>query len=231
MLKNVCGLVIVVFTITICVFCVRYRNGRTNVTTDYDIQIYSTDDVDSTTCPSGWTRYSLGDLATLAIPPTCELRGEGGLADAVKEAKKKTGFSGAAITFQQAGLNTGLNARYSRIMISIFKDNTKLWTKSALEQWFREELGANIEKSNSMGVAGPVKILKWYPAINGTMYGNPYVRISYDRQLKTNPIVHADYYLIWGKNRTVELTLSYRTTESEIWKADFDRIPTTLYFQ
>jgi len=231
MLKNVCGLGIVIFVIATCVFIVRYRNERTNVTTEYGIHIYPSDSSDSTTCPSGWTRYLLGDLATLAIPPTCELRGEGWLDDAMKERKRRMGVNGAAIVFQQTGLSSKSNWRYSRIMISIFKDNTRLWSKDALERWIREGLGASIDKNNGMGEAGASRILKWYPTITGTTYGNHYVRISYDRQLNTNPIVHVDYYLIWGKHRTVELTLSYRTTESDIWKADFEKIPTTLCFQ
>jgi hypothetical protein len=71
-------------------------------------------------------------------------------------------------------------------------------------------------------------LIEWYPLKVKKVNGMPRIHVSYKRQLGTNPVVLVNYYIFQNNDRMHTLTLSYRVSETALWKTNFDRILTSF---
>lgn len=188
---------------------------------------------DSST-PSGWTRYAIGDLATIDIPPSMEMRTDEQLLEIMKQKRAQMGLASEQIVFQQLGFisRTG-HSKYARVLIAIFEDTfdfgrdlpTLSSEKKAQldvqeqERW-RSGYDSNMAVSN-------IKLL----SVSQMFFGKSYTLNSFTTQMGDNPIVCGNQFSFYGRGKKVEIKLLYRERESEYFKEDFERIPHTFQFR
>lgn len=196
--------------------------------------------------PKTWTLYEIENIGQLAVPPTLELRDDNSFtalaADIIHDSyvtHKKIEMTKSQLVFQPKGsneLDKEAFSKYARIMITyskgeygdFYKWNEKFeLTESEykeLDDYFKNEV------VNPMAMMN-IKLIKWYPLEFGNVNGLSYMKTSFTRQMSDNPIVKVDKYNFFNSNEAVEITLSYRITESEIWKDDFSKVINTFSFK
>ena len=196
--------------------------------------------------PKTWTLYEIENIGQLAVPPTLELRDDNSFtalaADIIHDSyvtHKKIEMTKSQLVFQPKGsneLDKEAFSKYARIMITyskgeygdFYKWNEKFeLTESEykeLDDYFKSEV------VNPMAMMN-IKLIKWYPLEFGNVNGLSYMKTSFTRQMSDNPIVKVDKYNFFNSDEAVEITLSYRITESEIWKDDFSKVINTFSFK
>ena len=75
-----------------------------------------------------------------------------------------------------------------------------------------------------------IKLVKWDPIEFGKINGLSYLKISFSRQMEDNPDVKVDKYSFFNSDEAVEITLSYRLSESDTWAPDLGKVPGTFNF-
>ena len=93
-----------------------------------------------------------------------------------------------------------------------------------LDEYFKDEVVTPMTLMN-------IKLINWYPLEFGNVNGLSYIKISFTRQMANNPIVKVIGYKFFNTDEAVEITLSYRLSESEIWEADFSKVINTFSFK
>ena len=195
--------------------------------------------------PEKWTKIEIKDIGSIAIPPSMELRDDNSFISLVADISRDRIYTNKKIEMVKPNLviqPKGLNAlnkesfqNYSRILINVskgkpgdyYKINEKInlstSEKKELEDFFKEE----IEKLlNQMIVKH--KVLKWYPVEILIINGMTTIKISYLRQMESNPPVFVQSYKFFNYDEAIEITLSYREKDSELWKSDFDIVIKTF---
>ena len=177
--------------------------------------------------PSGWTRYAIGDLATIDIPPSMELRTDEQLLDVMKQSRAQTGLTSTPIVFQQLGyISRGGHSKYARVLISIYEDTfdfgRDLRTLSSDEKAKLDEQ----EQERWQSVSN-MKIL----SVSKMFFGKSYTQNSFTTQMGDNPIVCGNQFSFYGRGKKVEIKLLHRVIESEYFKEDFALIPNTFRFR
>jgi len=76
-----------------------------------------------------------------------------------------------------------------------------------------------------------IKLIYWYPSEFGSVNGLSFIKISYTRQMADNPVVKVDSYKFFNTDEAVEITLSYRLSERELWENDFMNVINTFSFK
>jgi hypothetical protein len=201
-----------------------------------------------------FTRYEFRNYS-LSIPNTMELRDENSFMSLSEEimkdkfqSTKKIDVADFNFVFQPAGTDDVQNpenqkkalALYSRVLISYQKGTTDdffRWndniTFSQAEYYevnktFKDNLLAEFNKGNQMGLnmellnISDIKISK---NINKYVY----IEQQYERKGLNGDVKVIDYYL-HNNDEIVKLTISYRISESDLWKTDFDKIVDTFSF-
>jgi hypothetical protein len=64
----------------------------------------------------------------------------------------------------------------------------------------------------------------------GSVNGFSYIKMSFIRQIGNNPSVKVFGYRFFNYDEEVELTISYRVPESNLWEEDFEKIIDTFSF-
>jgi hypothetical protein len=175
----------------------------------------------------GWERIYIKDAGSFDIPPTMEIQN-----DSYQELVEKMGYV-SQITAQQKGLNAldpDSLQKYARVMFNTELGNPGDFlnidfnifeiTKSELD-----ELNKMFRQQTTQGFQGTeLKLREWIPLKAEKINGMSCIHISYIRQLNNNPSVLVNMYLFHNNDRIHKLTLSYRTTEEDYWKNDFENI-------
>ena len=196
--------------------------------------------------PETWTLYEIENIGQLAVPPTLELRDDNSFtalaADIIHDSyvtHKKIEMTKSQLVFQPKGsnkLDKEAFSKYARIMITyskgeygdFYKWNEKFeFTDSEyqeLDDYFKNEVVSLMAMMN-------IKLIEWYPLEFGNINGLSYMKTSLTRQMGDNPIVKVDKYNFFNSNEAVEITLSYRISESDIWKEDFSKVINTFRFK
>lgn len=177
--------------------------------------------------PSGWTRYAIGDLATIDIPPSMELRTDEQLLEIMKRKRAQIGLTSTPIVFQQLGyISRGGHSKYARVLISIYEDTfdfgRDLRTLSSDEKAKLDEQ----EQERWQSVSN-MKIL----SVSKMFFGKSYTQNSFTTQMGDNPIVCGNQFSFYGRGKKVEIKLLHRVIESEYFKEDFALIPNTFRFR
>ena len=181
--------------------------------------------------------YSLSGIGSISIPNTMELQ-SGKYKEIhdkleVKVAEKfKYEITGNAIVFQQKGLNE-LEKKsftsYARIMLDTDigspGDYQKATTKIAPTSNEIKELNSDLKTQVIDGFKGTqLKLIDWYGCSFVIINGKQCLKVSYKRQLGSNPEVHVDLYRFQNNDRMHTLTISYRVSDTETVKPIFTKV-------
>ncbi|MFM2194684.1 MAG: hypothetical protein RL092_284 [Bacteroidota bacterium] len=187
---------------------------------------------------NGWERIYIKDVGYFDIPPTMEIQ-QGKYRDGVEEVRITGGEDTTQLTVQQKGLNNFNSDSfkiYGRVMLNslrgedgdYFNSNFDLSFFSAKEKIVVDQLMNDIVQkevlSSPLYSQGSLKIIEWTPAIVEKVNGQVCVHWSYRRQLLEQPIVYINCYQFHNYDRVHMLTLEYRENESDLWKADFEKV-------
>lgn len=184
-----------------------------------------------------FVNYKLSDIGYISIPQKMEIQSGNykKLAQEFqKDFKKKFGFeiSGNRIVFQQKGLNnlekSGFSS-YARVILEtdIGKngDYEKLNTNYSATQAEINELNQEIKSQVQQSFAGTgLKIIKWYGISIVKVNGKTALKVSYLRQLNSNPFVLVNMYSFQNNDRLHRLILSYRQSDESTWKPFYNII-------
>jgi len=201
-----------------------------------------------------FTRYEFRNYS-LSVPNTMELRDENSFMSLGKEIMKdklqgikKIDVGDFNFVFQPTGTDDVQNsdnqkkalALYSRVLVSYQKgatDDFIRWNDNItysqaeyneVNKTFKDNLLAELNKSKQMGMnmellnISDIKIVK-------NAYKFVYIEQQYERKGLNGNVKVIDYYL-HNNDEMVKLTISYRISESNLWKTDFDKIIDTFSF-
>jgi hypothetical protein len=141
------------------------------------------------------------------------------------------------LVFQQKGLNNNTTSsfqNYGRVLletqIGSYGDFQPLsFNIATVTSTEISDLNWNFKQKTMSDLASIGHILiEWYPLKVKKVNGMPCIHVSYKRQLGTNPVVLVNYYIFQNNDRMHSLTLSYRISETALWKTNFDRILTSF---
>jgi len=179
--------------------------------------------------PKDWNIVNIKDLGTIAIPKTLEVREEGSTLDSLNK------YNVGKIVIQQTGLNKNTDksfATYARVIINIREIKDEKVPRK------HERLNLSTKELNDMKTSMLSTQNMIWGLLNCTIedmnaeevYINNMgaIKFSYLRQCRDNPQVYVEIYEFSNYNQIIEITLSYRISESDIWKEDFSQIIKTF---
>ena len=186
----------------------------------------------------GWERIYIKDVGYFDLPPTMEIQ-EGKYKEFADDMRQIHGLDAPRIVAQQIGVNDfnseGLK-KYSRIILETMMGEPDEYYRSNFEKSFyspqellltenlMNDLLKNAVLNSSDVLEGRVKIIQWDPVKIEKINGQFCFHISCRRQLLDRPIVSYNKYLFQNFDRMYSLTLEYRENESDLWKADFEKV-------
>jgi hypothetical protein len=181
---------------------------------------------------TGWERIYVRNVGFIDMPSNMEVQ-SGTYQEIMNSYYNRLEIDAPQLVFQQKGLNSTSNSsfqKYGRVILETqigsygdfqplsFNISTVTASEiSELNQTFKQKTTSDL---TSIGHT----LIEWYPLKVKKVNGLPCIHVSYKRQLGTNPIVLVNYYIFQNNDRMHSLTLSYRVSETSIWKTDFDRI-------
>lgn len=195
-----------------------------------------------------WKNYSFGNLCTLSIPNTLELRdassATGKFIDkGVQRFSLKFGVetSNKKIIFQPVGLNSGdpklVNAasdKYARVIIETFVenditpsdiDNASESDITELNTIFYENYLADVK---SMGKSSDQ--FQWFPLKRQKFSGKNALVLHFKRP-GVNGLVDVKEYRFFLRGQQLRIVISYRETAKDTYAVDFANIMSTLKFK
>ena len=171
--------------------------------------------------------YKLNDVGDITIPEEMELQ-EGIYKKMVEENIKLYNFeiSENRVVFQQKGLNKfnqkGFQS-YARIIIEteygdfdkdIFMTSQELKEANTI---MRNSVYQNFKNTN-------LKLISWYGTSVTSINGKSALKVSYLRQLSSNPYVIVNMYIIPNGSKKHIITLSYRQNEEKVGKPIYSKV-------
>ena len=190
---------------------------------------------------SEWPIYAYSNICTFRAPRTLELRDPysvlGEFTQSFKEYYQMN-FKDE-IVFQQSGLNSDdfdvvkkATPLYARIMIRCIPMNgiDQKMVASATQSDINE-IGELWKKDVMQIFSGPD--FKWYPVARKKVGGKYALITRYQRPGASNGNggpVYVEEYKFFLTGKLIRFTLSYRLSESNLWKMDFSNIMNTLSF-
>ncbi|MDR0983364.1 MAG: hypothetical protein LBM07_09030 [Culturomica sp.] len=182
--------------------------------------------------PTGWERIYIKNVGSFYLPPTMEVQ-KGKYKEFVDEIKKIKGIDASQLTAQQKGLNEfgkeGFE-KYARVMVETTFGSPGDFEKfnfnlAEITQADIAELGTIYKQQIQQSFLGTgLKLIEWYSLKVEKINGVSCIHISYKRQLQDEPFVLVHIYSFHNNDRVHNLTLSYRLSEADYWKADFATI-------
>jgi hypothetical protein len=183
----------------------------------------------TTSIPVGWERIYIKNVGYFDLPPTMEVQ-KGKYKEFVDEIKKIKGYDATQLTAQQKGLNEfgkeGFE-KYARVMVETTFGSAGDFEKynfniAEITQTDITELNSIYKQQIQQSFLGTsLKLIEWYPLKVEKINGVSCIHISYKRQLQDKPFVLVQIYYFHNNDRMHALTLSYRLSETDYWRADF----------
>ncbi|GHT43817.1 hypothetical protein FACS189438_1730 [Bacteroidia bacterium] len=180
---------------------------------------------------AGWERIYMKNVGSFDLPPTMEVQ-QGKYKEYMDNTRRIRGYDAPQLVAQQKGLNEfekGGVERYARVIL-----NTQYLSESVEGIYFDifsytqediSQLNALYKQQTQQDFAGTnFKIITWYPLKLEKINGMSCIHYSYMRQMGNQPFVLVHGYDFLNKDRVHILMLSYRLSETEYWKKDFEII-------
>ncbi len=176
-----------------------------------------------------WQRIHVKDVGSFDLPPTMEIQ-KGKYKEYADKVNHIFGYDASQLVAQQKGLNDlGASAfeKYARVMLETTigapGDYGKLQDDlPAIDAAEIANMTATFKNQVADGLAATgTKVIKFDPVRFEKVNGMTCLHISFERQAPNKPPVLVQAYYFHNYDRKHVLTLSYRTSESDIWKADF----------
>lgn len=227
-----------------CEFYNSHLYERIIATLKIDTLPESTSGLSKSTIPKNWTLYEIGDVAQIVIPPTLELRNDNSgyalahdIGKDLLEAREKIEIPQSQIIFQPKGVDNfdkKALSQYARILISYKKGKNGdfyRWDEKFDQNECEEMNDIFLENVLEAGTKlKDMKLIEWRPVEFRTINGFSCLKLSYNRQIGNNPIVRVDIYDFFNSDEAIEITMSYRLSEKEMWGVDFNKIINTFCF-
>ncbi len=182
--------------------------------------------------PTSWERIFIKNVGSFDLPPTMEVQ-KGKYKEFADEIKKIKGFDANHLIAQTKGLNEfdkeGFE-KYARVMVrtSFGSDGDFNQYNSNITEITQAdilELNGIYRQQIQQSFSGTgLKLIEFYPLKVEKVNGVTCIHISYKRQLNDKPFVLVHMYYFHNNDRMHSLTLSYRLSEADYWKADFATI-------
>lgn len=194
-----------------------------------------------------WDIYTFGNICSFRIPPTMELRDIDSEAGMVLN-KLVNNFSirfgenlaDREIKFQPKGLNSTdkelvkkATSVYSRIIIADL--NGDFPTQSDIAKATNNEIKEidaifKNQAIESFSLFGLGQTIKWFPLKRVRIDGKYALRSMYKRPSPKGGFVNVREYMFFFTDHLVRITVSYRESESSLWKKDLDTFLSSLRF-
>ena len=181
--------------------------------------------------PRDWTTYVLDNAFQISVPPTVELQKEDDIYTQLVQ-KSPLYVDASSAIFHQKGLGNlskGSTQRYCRIMfqheVANYGDFFRATETAYLDAETRTALKEMVSQELIPGTSFIVE-----PQIDWVDFnGIKAVRINYVRHgFNGAGPVTCQMYLLFNNKEFVKILLSYRESESDIWKDDFKKVITTF---
>jgi hypothetical protein len=185
---------------------------------------------------TGWERIFIRNVGLIDMPPNMEVQ-SGTYQEIMNSYYNRLEVDAPQLVFQQKGLNNNTTSsfqNYGRVLletqIGSYGDFQPLsFNIATVTSTEISDLNWNFKQKTMSDLASIGHILiEWYPLKVKKVNGMPCIHVSYKRQLGTNPVVLVNYYIFQNNDRMHSLTLSYRISETALWKTNFDRILTSF---
>ena len=183
----------------------------------------------------GWQRRVIANLGSIDFPQNImeeQNRAWRQSAEAQSKADGIPVFPQDTVVIQQYG-----TSRYARIMITEMKGSRGEFKKLSEKNYFSKaelkgydaQMRQNIK--NDFSKIPGMKLLEYYPARLQDLNGMQPVVVSYRRQLGNNPPVLVWDYRFMNDNSIVQVIMSYRQAEDDIWAPVFQKSLASLRIQ
>lgn len=181
---------------------------------------------------SGWERITIEGVGFIDIPPSMEIQ-SGDYKDFADNIKNDNNTGISDIVIQTKGANNweedGLK-KYARILLKThlgspgdFVSLNSQITKKDLKGIPEIDQYMKIQISESF--AGTrLSLLEWKGTMIEKINGMTCFNYCYTRKLEGKSPVMVSSYIFQNNDRSHHLTISYRISESELWKADLDNV-------
>ena len=185
---------------------------------------------------TGWERIYIRNVGFLDMPPNMEVQ-SGTYQEIMNSYYNRLEVDAPQLVFQQKGLNNNTSSsfqNYGRVLletqIGSYGDFQPLsFNIATVTSTEISDLNWNFKQKTMSDLASiGHTLIEWYPLKVKKVNGMPCIHVSYKRQLGTNPVVLVNYYIFQNNDRMHSLTLSYRVSETALWKTNFDRILTSF---
>ncbi len=180
---------------------------------------------------SNWDEYDIGNIFSLSVPSSLSLRDpdsvEGKFSDNFKKKfALKYGVQSPDWTYTFIPAEGMTSTKYARVIVAVKRQNnlTQKMVKEATAADLQDLKESRIEESKQYGMS-----MKNVTVKKEIYDGNYAIVTRYDRSGLSGDI-HVDDYMFFLLNKQIEITISYRISESSIWKKDLSAIPSTFSF-
>lgn len=180
-------------------------------------------------------------------PPTMELRRGPAMKSIAANVNASMGMNVNFDTILQPkgmdALTPGSFDTYARVLISTDKKapgafpaqtEVRRSTSAELEEagtMMKETVEQQFAAVNSRSPTSRMMLTEWRPIRTAKIGNRVALLYEYQRRMAANPTVECRSYVVFDNDRMHQVIISYRTTESVIWRDDFDALVQTIRFK
>ncbi len=236
--KGFIPVIIIMFVLGLCMRACMSAKSRANDVSSYSSSLHTNSNSNSIVCnevyevneSKEWTRYYIDNQAfSISVPPTMELRHDN---DVYTKVLKNVGLSvnSDKVVFQQkelSGFSQNALSHYARIMIlhstGDYDDFYKYNETFPIDYEVKEDL-----KSIVLNNSKPYKLIG-NPTYQWVSVGPcKALEVKYRRNGDKGNTTNCRFYLLYNCNEMVQLIVSYREQESDIWANDLSKVIETF---
>lgn len=170
-----------------------------------------------------YTTYEIENVGTISVSDDMELQA-GAYAEQIRGVLNilRVGANDRVV-FQQKNLNTleeDSFGTYARIIVeTYYGDYATMNPNQRVTVQDLQTIGKAMKQKLQNDFSGtPIKLLSFLGTTTVKINNQLAIKSSYTRQYADNPPVRVDYYVFQNRDRTHNITLSYRIEDATQWK-------------
>ncbi len=170
-----------------------------------------------------YTTYEIENIGTISVSDDMELQA-GAYAEQIRGVLNilRVGANDRVV-FQQKNLNTleeDSFGTYARIIVeTYYGDYATMNPNQRVTVQDLQTIGKAMKQKLQNDFSGtPIKLLSFLGTTTVKINNQLAIKSSYTRQYADNPPVRVDYYVFQNRDRTHNITLSYRIEDATQWK-------------